>query len=163
MAPRQDDYRKALDIEVLIAEESDPRNRALLIILNSIDHSLRENVLQTHEVREEVREVSEKFGIHELKLTTHLQEVEVDKGKFSGAKMMFPVVAVTCGALITLATYTANNLVAKVNSLEFADKSNARIHDELKQSDALQIERFGYINQRLVNVETSICKREGKC
>lgn len=157
------DAHRSLDIEILIAEEADPKNRALLIILNSIDHSLRANVAQTHEMRADLQGVADKLEVHQRKFDDHVVEATKAEGKWSGAKMMFPVVATTCATLLSLTTYVASTSLNKLHALEETDRTHYEAHLELKKASTMQAERFAYISERLAAVEHYICQKERRC
>ena len=73
---RETDKLASLDIEQMILSEDDPKQRAFLIVLNSINRSLIANT-------ETIREVSEKLETHLEHFENHTktEEALVNKGR----------------------------------------------------------------------------------
>lgn len=73
---RSSDRRPSADIEKMIMQEDDPKQRAFLIVLNSINNSLVANT-------ETIREVSDKLETHLENFENHsrTEEAMVNKGR----------------------------------------------------------------------------------
>lgn len=71
-----DQHRLPIDIETMILQEDDPKQRAFLIVLNSINNSLVANT-QT------IRDVSERLDSHLTNFEQHAKEEEalLNKGR----------------------------------------------------------------------------------
>lgn len=73
---RRETDKAHLDIEVMILEENDPKQRAFLIVLNSINQSLLANTALTHSVSTKLEEHLENFTEHAEK-----EEAIMNKGR----------------------------------------------------------------------------------
>lgn len=69
---------RTLDIESMIAAEDDSKQRAFLIVLNSINNSLVANTST-------IRDISEKLETHLTNFDTHTQNEEATLNKGRGA------------------------------------------------------------------------------
>jgi len=122
---------KQHEIEEMIAEENDPKQRAFLIILNSINRALVANTSAT-------AGLSQKFDDH---LTKFEEKVEADAEILNQGKGMWRVIAYGLGAaqavVIALAVYAANDLKA--------------LHDELQKGHDMDLR----LESRIEHIENS--------
>lgn len=75
---RSSDRRPSADIEKMIMQEDDPKQRAFLIVLNSINNSLVANT-------ETIRDVSDKLEAHLENFENHSRNEEAIMNKGRGA------------------------------------------------------------------------------
>lgn len=116
---------KGNDIETLIANESDPKQRALLIVLHSINRALVANA-------ETVREVADKLDNH---LTEYEERASMETALFNKGQGAWKVIAWVLGGVQACVIATGGYVVREVNF----------IHDsfvELKLTDARHDERL---------------------
>lgn len=118
---------KRHDIEAMIAEENDPKQRAFLIILNSINHALMANTAATSGL-------SQKFDEH---LTTFEKKVAEDAEILNQGKGMWKVIAWGLGAaqalVISLAIYAANDLKALHGELQKGHDIDVRLESRIER------------------------------
>ena len=118
---------KRHDIEAMIAEENDPKQRAFLIILNSINHALMANTSAT-------AGLSQKFDDH---LTTFEQKVAADAEILNQGKGMWKVIAWGLGAaqavVIALAVYAANDLKALHLAIQTGHDMDVRLESRIER------------------------------
>lgn len=112
---------KRHDIESMIAEENDPKQRSFLIILNSINNSLVANTQAT-------AGLSQKFEEH---LTKFEQKVEEDAELLNQGKGAWKVAAWVLGGMQALvlaaAVYAANDIKAIHVAIHEGQLTDARI------------------------------------
>jgi len=117
---------KRHDIEAMIAAENDPKQRAFLIILNSINHALMANTSAT-------AGLSQKFDEH---LTKFEEKVEADAVILNQGKGMWRVIAWVLGAaqaiIMALAVYAANDLTAIHAALDRQHEDDVRMELRIK-------------------------------
>ncbi|OXE36893.1 MAG: hypothetical protein CGW95_04730 [Phenylobacterium zucineum] len=117
---------KRHDIEAMIAEENDPKQRAFLIILNSINVALMANTSAT-------AGLSQKFDDH---LTTFEEKVAADAEILNQGKGMWKVIAWGLGAaqavVVALAVYAANDLDAIHKAIQAGHDEDIRMELRIK-------------------------------
>lgn len=122
---------KGNDIEALIADESDPKQRALLIVLHSINRALVANA-------ETVREVADKLDTH---LTEYETRVSAETALYNKGQGAWKVIAWVLGIVQAGVIATGGYVVNQVNF----------IHDsfvELKLTDARHDERIKILERK---------------
>jgi hypothetical protein len=116
---RRSSDSKKYDIESMIAEENDPKQRSFLIVLNSINNSLVANTVATSGL-------SVKFDEH---LSKFEKKVEEDAQLLNQGKGAWKVAAWVLGSaqaiLISLATFASNDLSSIHRSM--ADAKSALV------------------------------------
>jgi len=112
---------KRQDIEAMIAEENDPKQRAFLIILNSINQSLVANTVAT-------ASLSEKFDNH---LTAFEEKVQTDAELLNQGKGMWKAIAWVMGAAqaigLSLAAYVVRDLSDIHRDLQASRQAETRL------------------------------------
>jgi hypothetical protein len=101
---RRSSDSKSLDIEDMIADENDPKQRAFLIVLNSINNGLMANTTAT-------RDMSDKFDSH---LSAYDQRTEAESEMVNKARGAWRILAWVLGAcqalVLMLGTALFNDL-----------------------------------------------------
>lgn len=127
---------KTSEIEHLIAQETDEKHRTLLLVVNSLNNSIRENTLAQREMQESMRE-------HQRKLEAHLEdyaersqrtEAYINQGK--GAKFAIGVGwKIIAGLLMlvqALVIGIGTTLTTEVTTFRKAFEDNAVQHENMK-------------------------------
>lgn len=118
--------RKKHDIEAMIAAENDPKQRAFLIVLNSINQSLEANTVVTSHL-------SSKFDSH---LTAFEEKVKADAELLNQGKGAWKVIAWVLGGaqalLIGLAGFAATDLSAIHKDLNEGKRLDAQLDARVK-------------------------------
>ena len=114
---RRSTDNQSLDINQMIADEADPKQRAFLIVLNSINNSLEANT-------KTVRDIGEKLENHIVKFTDHANNEQVLMAQGKGAwRVMAWVLGVAQLMVIGLWTTVKTDLSslnAHEQQIEFA-------------------------------------------
>lgn len=123
---RSTDDANSANIESMIAEENDPKSRALLIVLNSINNSMMANTAIT-------REIGGKLDAHLSNYERHVEEQTATVNRGRGA---WTVALWGLGLIQTAGIGLGMQIKAEFNALREADlKINTeliqmRIHEE---------------------------------
>ena len=118
---RRESDSRALNIEAMIAEENDPKQRAFLIVMNNINVSLVTNTST-------IREISEKLDTHLTNFEAHTATEEALMNKGRG---MWKILAWVLGAaqaiVIGLSLQVKADLFSLHNEVETGKITDARI------------------------------------
>lgn len=117
---RSTDDANSANIESMIAEENDPKSRALLIVLNSINNSMMANTAIT-------REIGGKLDAHLTNYESHVAEQTAMANKGRGA---WTVALWGLGLVQTAGIALGMQIKAEFNALREAD---IKINTELVQ------------------------------
>jgi hypothetical protein len=121
---------KRHDIEAMIAEENDPKQRSFLIILNSINNSLVANTQVTASLNNKFEEHLERFE----------QKVEEDAELLNQGKGAWKVAAWVLGAaqsvVIAAIVYAANDIKAIHTALHEGQLTDARIEARIERLES---------------------------
>lgn len=132
---RSTDFKRH-DIEAMIAEENDPKQRAFLIILNSINTSLLANTKTIQDVSRSLEDHLERYDAHVAS-----EEALLNKGKG-----MWKVMAWVLAAVQTIAI----GLVVRVDT--HMSDINKSI-ESLAMADAHLVERVTSLEKGAVNAQ----------
>ena len=125
-ARRATDSKKH-DIEAMIAEENDPKQRSFLIILNSINNALIANTVATSGL-------SQKFDEH---LTKFEEKVEEDSRMLNQGKGAWKVAAWVLGiaqsVVVALAMFAAKDLASIHEELIAGRMADSRLEVRLEK------------------------------
>ena len=126
---RASDHRP-LDIEAMIAEENDPKQRAFLIVLNSINNSLMANTKTT-------TDVAEKLDAHLTRYEEHTNGEAALINKGIGA---WKVIAWTLGlaqsVLVVGVGYLSNDLKEIHASIQAGQVVDSKTAEQIKAIEA---------------------------
>jgi len=116
----------SMNIETMIAEEDDPKQRAFLIVLNSINNSLLANTVT-------VRDIGGKLDSHLYKYEENVKASEQMLNRGKGMWTVFAwVMALAQAAVISTGAWAASELASIHNSIHEAQmhtiKLDARVH-----------------------------------
>jgi hypothetical protein len=126
---RASDHRP-LDIENMIAEENDPRQRAFLIVLNSINNNLNANTKTT-------TEVAEKLDAHLTNYEQHTMDEAALINKGIGAwKVIAWILGLAQSALAAGFVFGANELNGIHHDIQAGQIVDARAAEEMKAISA---------------------------
>lgn len=128
---RRRSYDKGNDIEALIVDETDPKQKALLIVLHSINRALVASA-------ETIREVSDKLDSH---LTEYENRVSAETALFNKGQGAWKIIAWVLGIVQAGVIATGGYVVKEINF----------IHDsfvELKLTDARFDERIKVLEKK---------------
>lgn len=121
---------KRHDIEAMIAEENDPKQRSFLIILNSINNSLVANTAVTANLSKQFEEHLQKFE----------DKVEEDEKLLNQGRGAWKVAAWVLGtmqaAVLAAAIYAANDIKAIHDALHEGQLADARIAARVERLEA---------------------------
>lgn len=88
------------DIDSLIASENDPKQRALMIVLQSINRSLIANTIATQQTQTDVEKHRADFSVHLKNFEAHAVNEEAIMNKGKGAWVILSVVLSLAQALV---------------------------------------------------------------
>lgn len=114
---------RALDIETMIAGENDPKQRAFLIVLNSINTSLMANTST-------VREIGSKLDIHLTAYETHVQE---ESALLNQGKGMWKVGAWVVGIAQVIVIGIGARLVNDLDKIHLAVEEGQKVDAAIEQ------------------------------
>lgn len=121
---------KRHDIESMIAEENDPKQRSFLIILNSINNSLVANTQVT-------ANLSKQFEDH---LKTFEDKVAEDAELLNQGKGAWKVAAFVLGGMqaivVSAAVYAANDIKAIHTAIHEGQLTDARIEARIERLES---------------------------
>lgn len=102
---RSSDGQGSLDISQMIADENDPKQRAFLIVLHSINQSLEANTTTVREISDKLEGHLEAFGVH-----VATEEKMINQGR--GAWKVVAWVISVAQVLASAAWYQQRNDIA---------------------------------------------------
>lgn len=121
--------KRLLDIETMIAEENDPQQRAILIVLNNINVSLLANT-------ESIREIGSRLESHLDEYQSHVDKENAIKNKGIGAwKVLAWVLGIAQTVVIGVGVSINSKLNEHTTTIQSAQIVDAKI---LERQTALE-------------------------
>jgi hypothetical protein len=120
-----DQERKRLDIDVMIANEDDPKQRAFLVILNSINNSLVANTQTTVEV---AAKLDKHLTVFEAQTKVESESRNRNLGMLKGVSYFMGLVQIIVTAAVGYVFNDLSKLHTQTNELQImATKNSTRI------------------------------------
>lgn len=116
------------DIERLIAIEDDPKQRALMIVLQSINRSLIANTISTQSTQIEVEQHRKDFVVHLANFERHAMNEEAIMNKGRGA---WWVMAFVLSIVQAIAIYGWKESRDEIDSMKSAAHAAELLHQKL--------------------------------